>query len=131
MKNNAIVIELRISPVTSESCRQYAVPSVFGMISDRNNTANVKITDAIVRYSLPNWFWTSEPTPAAPIVCAMVFSVRMAVRGFTASSDFNFAHNMPLRLPSFSHTATCVFGMESTTASSIEQRNDTPSARTV
>ena len=65
------------------------------------------------------------------MVCAIVFRVRIAVNGLTASSALSLDHRSPRLLPSFCHTATCVFGMESTTASRIEQRNDTPSASAV
>ena len=69
------------------------------MISDRNRTANVSIIDAIVRLSSPHILATSAPTPAAPIVCAIVFSVSIAVKGLTESSSFSLAHLLPLRSP--------------------------------
>ena len=62
--------------------------------------------EAMVRYSFPYTSWTCEPTPAAPIVCAMVFKVRMAVSGLTASSAFNLDQMIPRLSSSFCQTAT-------------------------
>ena len=47
---------------------QYAAPIVLGIISERNKTAKVSITDAIVKLSSPQILATSAPTPAAPMV---------------------------------------------------------------
>ena len=108
---------------------QYAAPMVLGIISDRNRTAKVKIIDAIVRRSSPHIRETSAPTPAAPIVCAIVFNVSIAVNGFTESSSFKRDQRTPFLSPVLLIMLTCDIDIDNSTASSIEQRNETPSAR--
>ena len=85
--------------------------------------------DATVRLSSPHIFDTSEPTPAAPIVCAMVFKVKIAVSGLTESSSFNRDHRTPFLSPVLLMMLTCDIDIDNSTASNIEQRNETPSAR--
>ena len=125
---NIFVIPDNTRPEGAESAFQYAEPSVFGIISERNNTARVNIIEAIVKLSSPNCSETSAPTPAAPIVWAIVLSVRIAVRGFTESSSFSLAHLAPFLSPALLITLTCDSDMESSTASNIEHRNETPNA---
>ena len=98
------------------------------MISDKNRTAKVRIIDATVRLSSPHIRDTSAPTPAAPIVCAIVFKVKIAVRGLTESSSFSRDHRTPFLSPVLLIILTCDIDIDNSTASSIEQRNETPSA---
>ena len=63
-----LIIYRKINPVTGTSFFQYAVPRVFGTISEKNKTATVRMIEAPVRYSSPQIVCTCEPTPAAPIV---------------------------------------------------------------
>ena len=64
---------------------QYSAPRVFGMISDPIKMTRVRIIEVRVRYSSPQRIWACEPTPAAPMVWAKVFRVRMAARGRSMS----------------------------------------------
>ena len=92
-----LVIPDNMKPEGSDNFFQYAA-IVFGMISDKNKTAKVRIIDATVRLSSPHIRDTSAPTPTAPIVCAIVFKVKIAVRGLTESSSFNRDHRTPFCL---------------------------------
>ena len=123
-----MVIPDNMKPEGSDNFFQYAAPIVFGMISDKNKTAKVRIIDATVRLSSPQNRDTSAPTQTAPNVCAIVFKVKIAVRGLTESSSFNRDHLTPFLSPVLFIMLTCDIDIDNSTASSIEQRNETPSA---
>lgn len=61
--------------------RQYEAPMVLGMISDNTRIRRVRTADISPKYSSPKSFIDSAPTPAEPMVCAMVLSERMAPTG--------------------------------------------------
>ena len=61
--------------------RQYDAPIVLGIISDKTSIKRVSIAEIIPKYASPNTFTDSDPTPAAPMVCATVLSVRIAATG--------------------------------------------------
>ena len=63
-----VVIRCRNDPAGPASCFQYADPIVFGIISEKNKTASVKMIEAVVSIVSPQIDATSAPTPAAPIV---------------------------------------------------------------
>ena len=63
---------------------------VFGRISLKSSIAMVRIAaEPAITYSPSKLFSTSDPTPRAPTVCAIVFRVKIAVRGLSGSS-FHF-----------------------------------------
>jgi hypothetical protein len=59
------------------SVRQYAAPSVLGMISEKYRIASVSRTAISTSHLTPKICTAWEPTPAAPMVWAKVFSIRM------------------------------------------------------
>ena len=61
--------------------RQYEAPMVFGMISERTKINSVRMADMSPKYSSPKSLIDSAPTPADPMVCAMVLRERMAPTG--------------------------------------------------
>ncbi|MFT6633386.1 MAG: hypothetical protein ACJAS4_003356 [Bacteriovoracaceae bacterium] len=65
---------------------QDLAPIDFGIISLKKRIIKVSTAEKSERYSLPHVFWASAPAPAAPIVCAMVFKVRIEARGFSISA---------------------------------------------
>ena len=101
-------------------------PIVFGMISEKTSMSRVRIIEAAVNQLFPSW-WNSAPTPAAPTVCATVLSVRIAASGESISS-LRLRSRWPLLRPSRESRSMNDQLVESSTASSSEQRNDTPSA---
>ena len=78
---------------------QLFAPIVFGIISENTKIRIVNIADTIPKDSSPNSLVAAAPTPAAPIVCAMVFSDRIAATGPSISvlyflrSDKSFHEN--------------------------------------
>ena len=87
----------------------------------------VRMIDAAVNHSLPS-LWNSEPTPAAPIVCEMVLSVRIAANGWSISS-FSLLSLNPLFFSSLPSSSICDHVTDRIIASSNEQIKETPSAR--
>ena len=83
--------------------------------------------DATVNHSLPSLL-NSEPTPAAPIVCEIVFSVKIAARG-TSMSSFNSLSLLPLLLSSLLSISMCDHVTDKIIASKSEHKNDTPNAK--
>ena len=65
------------------SDRQYWAPNVFGMISDRKRIRSVSIAEIKPKYASPNTATAWEPTPAAPMVWATVFKVRIAAKDWS------------------------------------------------
>ena len=61
--------------------RQYEAPIVFGMISESTRINRVRMAEMMPKYSSPKSFIDSAPTPAEPMVWAMVLSERMAPTG--------------------------------------------------
>ena len=60
------------------SWRQYIVPRVFGMISDKNKIAKVMNAENSPNQALPKTIVACAPAPIEPKVCATVFNVKMA-----------------------------------------------------
>ena len=58
---------------------------VFGIISDATRISSVSTAEVTPNHSLPNTLSLCAPTPAAPTVCAMVLSVRIAEIGRSMS----------------------------------------------
>ena len=93
---------------------------LLGMISENTKIRMVRIAEITPKYSAPNTFVASAPTPAAPIVCAIVFRQRMAEIGRSIFSLSFLSNFDPLAFsPSF--IVTKEVGVESKTASRIEQ----------
>ena len=109
------------------SVRQYEAPIVLGIISESTRMSRVRMAEIIPKYASPKTFTDSDPTPAAPIVWATVFRVRMAATGrstfvlYFIMSDADFA-------PSLFFIEMNDTGVESNTASRTEHMNDTVSA---
>ncbi len=78
-------------------------------------------------HSSPKMIRTWAPTPAAPMVWAMVLRVRIAASGRSRLS-FIRSRVTPIFLPRSMSRTTCDRGSERMAASSREQRNETPSA---
>ena len=97
------------------------------MISENINMQRVSIPEATATHSLPKITRVCAPTPAAPIVLAIVFTVNIAASGLLIFS-FSSAISLPDVPPSFSITDTCAIERLSRTDSSREQRNETNSA---
>ena len=83
--------------------------------------------DAATTYSPSNAFSTSEPTPRAPTVCAIVLRVRIAVSGRSGSS-FQFDQTSLTFSCVSESNLMCPCDVESSTASRILQRNEAPRA---
>lgn len=62
--------------------RQNLSPMVLGMISERTRMSKVRVTAKTVSPVSPEMAIHWAPAPAAPMVWAMVFSVRIADRGY-------------------------------------------------
>jgi hypothetical protein len=78
-----IIIALIIIPETRANRLQYLAPIVLGIISEKTNIIRVRMADIIPKYISPNILVACAPTPAAPIVCAIVFRERIADSGFS------------------------------------------------
>ena len=101
---------------------------VLGNISLSNRIAMVSIAaEPAITYSPSNAFSTSEPTPKAPTVCAMVLRVSIAVSGRSGSS-FQLYHTELIFSWVSDNDLMCPCDVESSTASSILHRKDAPSA---
>ena len=95
--------------------------------SEKIKINNVNTTEATPNHSFPQMRVTSAPTPAEPIVCAMVFNERIAptglstlfLRSFKTEADF---------LPSCSFAVMKDIGVESRTASKTEHKKEIPKA---
>lgn len=77
MKISTLII--LVDGIASE--RQYDAPMVLGMISESTRINSVRIADIIPKYSSPKILIDSAPTPAEPMVCAIVLSDRIAPTG--------------------------------------------------
>ncbi len=89
--------------------------------------STVSTAEMMPKYSSPKTLTASAPTPAAPIVWAMVFSERIAEMGLSISCFCRMSSGAYLA-PSCSFMAMNDMGVESRTASRIEQRNEMASA---
>ncbi len=74
------------SPTAGASARQWAVPSVFGTISEPTRISRVRTAEDRPSHCSPKTTAAWCPTPAAPTVWAMVLSVRMADSGSSGVS---------------------------------------------
>ena len=112
------------------SCFQYTAPMVFGMISLKNRMAKVRTAENRPIQASPNTCAAWAPAPAAPPVCAIVLSDKIAASG---SSMLSF--NLRSLLASSGlrcSIATMYPGVTlSSTASMMEHRNDTPMASAI
>ncbi len=128
---------IRIGFITTTSMRityadgfarafQYVAPSVFGTISEKTSTEKVRIAEKPATQGLPNVRPATAPPRAAPMVFAIVFSVRIAAMG---SSTFRWAcsSQSPAHSPSFLRIAMWEWVTERKVASRIEHMNDVPS----
>lgn len=109
------------------SCLQYDAPIVLGIISDSTRISRVRIADIIPKYSSPKSLIDSAPTPAEPIVWAIVFSERIAPTGLSTLFLYCFI-NVAVLFPWFSFIDINESGVESSTASKIEHRKESASA---
>ena len=102
---------------------------VFGIISENTKINNVNKPDAIATELSPgNIFNACAPTPAAPIVFANVFNVRIAASGRLIFSLYSSNLN-PAFSFSFIRIDAYELGVERSIASSKEQINDKNSAK--
>lgn len=79
------------------------------------------------KYSSPNILTDSEPTPAAPIVCAMVFSESMAATGLSIFVLYFFNKDAD-RAPWLSFMEMKDMGVDSKTASRTEHKKESDNA---
>src|SRR5690606_40667392 len=98
------------------------------MISVKINITIVKTTDTTVKYSSPQRICACAPTPAAPMVCAKVFTVKIAERGLSMLllKSCSFLPNFGLSLLTI---LTCDAVMLKSAASIKEQIKDITNAR--
>ena len=105
---------------------QEEVPIVLGTISANSSINRVKIPEMIPNQVLPNSSVACRPTPAAPIVLAMVFRERIAASGFSVS--VLYSRNLVAGLyPCSFFIVMKESGVDNSTDSSMEQRNETSS----
>ena len=107
---------------------QYLAPIVFGIISVITKIKIVKIADIIPKEASPNILTACAPTPAAPTVCATVFNDNIADKGLSIlvfKSINGFAQVFPFSCLTIKKDC----GVERSTDSIIEQRNETKRAR--
>jgi len=113
--------------MSTASDRQKSAPRVFGMISEKYRIASVSSTAIRVSHLAPKTRIACVPTPKAPMVCAKVLRIRMAASDWSSRSRTR-ATAAPASGRSSLRVATKLGVVESSTASSIEHRNDTPMA---
>ena len=107
--------------------RQYEAPMVLGMISESTKINNVRIADINPKYSSPKSFIDSAPTPAEPMVCAMVLSERIAPTGRSTLFLYCFIKEAVL-LPWLSFIEINDIGVDRSTASRTEHKKDSDRA---
>jgi hypothetical protein len=108
--------------------RQYRAPIVLGIISEKIRIASVRIAEITPKYASPKIMEACAPTPAAPIVCAIVFKDKIAERGLSILL-LRFRKVVARLDPSSSLTFKNVSEEESKTDSIIEHKKDTNKAR--
>ena len=123
-----ITIVFIIVPETNANPLQYLAPIVLGIISEKTNIKSVRMAEIIPKYKSPNILVACAPTPAAPIVCAIVFKVSIADNGLSIFF-FNLIKVVADLLPFSSFTIRKDIDVESKTDSIIEHRNETNKAR--
>ena len=96
----------------------------FGKISEKNRMRMVMMADTRPNHWLPNSWVACCPTPAAPMVLAMVLSDRIAARG-RSGSCFIFRKSAAWASPSSCRIVMYEMGVESKVDSRREQRKDT------
>ena len=74
-----------VRTVKPNSCFQCVEPMVFGIISEKMRINRVVTPDTTPNHASPNTTLVCKPTPAAPMVLAIVFNERMAASGFSGS----------------------------------------------
>ena len=83
-------IRQRSAPVVKPiRCRHCEVPMVLGMISAKIRMSSVIRADTQPNHSAPKSRVACRPTPAAPMVLAMVLRARMAASGRALSSLYS------------------------------------------
>ena len=96
---------------------------VFGSISAKTRISRVNTAEMMPNQVLPKRMEAWRPTPAAPIVLAIVLSERIAANGFSVSVLYsrNFAAGL---YPCSFFIVMKESGVESNTDSRMEQRNE-------
>lgn len=107
--------------------RQYDAPMVLGIISESTRINSVRIADINPKYSSPKSFIDSAPTPAEPMVCAIVLSERMAPTGRSTLFLYYFIKTAVL-LPWLSFIEMNDIGVDKSTASRTEHKKDSANA---
>lgn len=107
--------------------RQYDAPMVLGMISESTRINSVRMADISPKYSSPKSFIDSAPTPAEPMVCAMVLSERIAPTGRSTLFLYCFIKAAVL-LPPVSFMEMNDIGVDRSTASRTEHKKDSDRA---
>ena len=107
--------------------RQYEAPIVLGMISESTRIRSVRMTEITPKYSSPKSFIDSAPTPAEPMVWAMVLSERIAPTGRSTLFLYRFIKEAVL-LPWFSFIEMNDIGVDRSTASRTEHKKDSARA---
>lgn len=107
--------------------RQYEAPMVFGIISESTRMSSVRMAEMMPKYSSPNSFIDSAPTPAEPMVWAMVLSESIAPTGLSTLFLYCFI-SVAVVLPWFSFIEMNDMGVDKSTASRMEHKNDSAKA---
>ena len=108
-------------------CFQYDVPMVLGIISENINISIVVMAETSPNHSFPNIRVVCLPTPAAPIVLAMVLRDRIAAIGLSISV-FSFMNNSAFLSPSSSLILIKETGVDINTDSSSEHKKEIANA---
>lgn len=107
--------------------RQWFVPIDLGIISEKIRIKMVRTAEAMPKNSLPKTFTACAPTPAAPIVLAMVLMESMAAIDLSERSLSRFIMRPPLLWVAIVSVKDVV--VESNTDSISEQRKEIPKAK--
>ena len=100
------------------------VPMVLGIISEKTSISMVVTTLTSPNHLEPKTSVACAPTPAAPMVLAMVLSERMAAIGLELSC-LNFLNLVAALYPSSSLMVIYEIGVDIRVASNTEHKNDT------
>lgn len=119
----ATIMARRVQAADGASCFQKVAPMVLGRISDRTKIKRVKTTENAVIQRLPKTSRAIAPLIEAPIVCAIVLSVRMAAIG-SSMLERRRTSSLPAGCFCSSKSTTWACVIESRVASRIEHTNE-------
>jgi hypothetical protein len=110
--------------IIGASLKAYVTPIVLGRISEKNSIERVKIAEKRMRFSSPNNLAAAAPATEAPMVFAIVLSVKIAVMG-SSMSALRCRRCSAAEFPLFLSISTWLDEIEYRTASHMEQSAET------